>query len=71
LPVERRVKMKAFVDKDICIGCGNCVSICPRVFKIGTDGKSEVIIDEIPQELKKCAKEAESNCPADAIVVEE
>jgi ferredoxin len=29
------------VDKDSCISCGLCVSTCPGVFRLGTDGKSE------------------------------
>ncbi len=51
------------VDKDKCIGCGVCVQICPKVFKMGSDGKSSV---------KKggkasCVKDAISSCPVDAI----
>lgn len=63
--------MKAVVDKDTCIGCGNCASICPRVFKMGEDGTAEVIGDKISEEDRKCAKEAEGSCPVDAITVEE
>ncbi|MCX7749506.1 MAG: ferredoxin [Clostridia bacterium] len=63
--------MKAFIDKDTCIGCGNCVAECPRVFKIGTDDKAEVIVDEIPKEQRKSAKDAESGCPVEAITIEE
>ncbi|MBU3804700.1 MAG: ferredoxin, partial [Candidatus Cellulosilyticum pullistercoris] len=29
--------MKAFVDKDTCIGCGLCPSICPDVFAMDDD----------------------------------
>jgi len=31
------------VDRDLCIGCGNCESLCPEVFHVGPEGKSEVI----------------------------
>lgn len=31
------------VDKDLCIGCGNCESMCPEMFRLGPDMKSEVI----------------------------
>ena len=30
--------MKANVDKNTCIGCGACTSICPEVFSIEDDG---------------------------------
>lgn len=33
---------KPIVDKNKCIGCGLCVSLCPEVFELGEDGKSQV-----------------------------
>lgn len=62
--------MKAFVDKDACIGCGLCESICPRVFRINSEGVAEVILDEIPSELEDEVRDAESQCPVEAIKVE-
>ena len=32
--------MKANVDKDTCIGCGLCPSICEAVFEMDDDGKA-------------------------------
>ena len=53
------------VDKEKCIGCGLCESICPEVFEIGKDGKSHV---KNPKACKngKC-KEAAESCPVQAI----
>lgn len=34
---------KLVVDKETCIGCGTCVALCPEVFELKEDGKSEVI----------------------------
>lgn len=34
---------KLVVDKDTCIGCGTCVALSPKVFKLDDDGKAEVI----------------------------
>ena len=62
--------MKANVDKDICIGCGLCPSICDAVFEMDDDGKSKVIVDEVPAECEDDAKEAEASCPVNAISVE-
>lgn len=62
--------MEAFVDKDTCIGCGLCESICPEVFKISDDGKATVIVEEIPDSLADSAKNAESQCPVNAIRIE-
>lgn len=63
--------MKAFVDKDTCIGCGLCPSICPDVFAMDDeDGKATSIVDSIPDELNDDAEEAASSCPVEAITVE-
>ena len=34
------IYMKAHVDKDTCIGCGLCPSICEAVFVLEDDGKA-------------------------------
>lgn len=62
--------MKAFVDKDTCIGCGLCEGICPKVFRMGDDNLANASEDEIPEILIKNAKEAEDACPVSAIIVE-
>lgn len=50
------------VDKNKCIGCGLCASICSEVFEM-KDGKAEVKEDkDLP-----CVKEAVSSCPVEAI----
>ncbi len=51
------------VDKNKCIGCGYCVSICKDIFEIGEDGKARV---KAQKELP-CVKEAIESCPAQAI----
>lgn len=50
------------VDKNKCIGCGLCVSICPEVFEI-KDGKAEVKA----QKDLPCVEEAIKSCPVSAI----
>ena len=30
--------MKAFVDRDLCIGCGACTSIAQEVFELDNEG---------------------------------
>lgn len=63
--------MKAHVDKDTCIGCGLCPSICPDVFAMDDDdGKAKEIVDEVSEELQDDAEEAAASCPVEAITVE-
>ena len=62
--------MKGHVDKDICIGCGLCEEICPDVFRMDDDGKAIATDEEIPEDIIDSAKDAESQCPVEAIKVE-
>ncbi|EQB85967.1 ferredoxin [Clostridium punense] len=63
--------MKAAVNKDECISCGLCPSLCPEVFEFEDDGKAGVVVDVVPKESEDCAKEAEASCPTSAIEVSE
>ncbi len=38
-------KYKIVHDRDICIGCAACASVCPKYWKMADDGKSDVIRD--------------------------
>jgi len=62
--------MKGFVDKDVCIGCGLCEGICPKVFSIEDDGKAIASEDDILETLIESAVDAAEQCPVGAIVVE-
>ncbi len=62
--------MRADVDRDACISCGLCVSICPDVFEMDDEDISTVIVDPILEEFEDCAKEAAEECPTNAITVE-
>ncbi len=54
---------KPVVDKEKCIGCGTCVSVCPQnVFEM-KDGKS---VAARPQDCVGCSSCVE-NCPVEAI----
>lgn len=66
--------MKAFVKKDVCIGCGACTVIADEVFEIGEDGLAEVKKDiednKINEEIDN-VKDAAESCPVGAIETEE
>ncbi|OYT42881.1 MAG: ferredoxin [Candidatus Aenigmarchaeota archaeon ex4484_56] len=59
---------KIIVNREKCIGCGSCVSICDN-FELDEDGKSKPIKDEV-EELG-CSKDAAEICPVEAIEIKE
>ena len=63
--------MKAYVDKDTCIGCELCTQICPDAFSMDDDGKSVAINDDIPENLQDGAVEARDSCPVSAIDIKD
>lgn len=64
------VNLKAYVDKDTCIGCGLCPTICSEIFEMEDDGKAAAKDTEIPDESENEAKDAEASCPVNAIKVD-
>lgn len=57
---------KPKVNQELCIGCGTCESLCPKVFKV-ENGKSTVIADDCGD----CnCEEVISSCPVSAISME-
>ena len=57
--------VKVIVDKDKCIGCGACVSICEKTFDL-KDGKA--FVKKQPAKIT-CEKDAAETCPVNAISV--
>ena len=66
--------MKIKIEREKCIGCGACASICPNHFKMAEDGKSQ-LIDGLSKSEKKveklgCAEDAVEGCPVQCIYIE-
>ena len=58
--------MKFKVDKESCIGCGFCASVCPEVFKVGEDEKA-VAYAEPTENTFSSVQDAAAGCPVAAI----
>ena len=54
------------IDKKKCIGCGACVALCPKVFKLKNE-KAEAISKKI-KDIEEVLK-AETACPVQAIKI--
>lgn len=63
--------MKVYVDQDLCISCGLCISICDDVFSWNDDDKAQAIDQEIPEEFTDEVEEAVESCPTEAIKYQE
>lgn len=61
--------MKAKIDRDGCISCGLCASLCPEVFRMADDGIAEAYREDVPQEVLGQAIEAQDSCPVSVIEV--
>ena len=61
--------MKVRVDRDLCIGVGNCVAYAPTVFKLDDENKA-VILDP-PSVDDNTLLEAAESCPENAIIIED
>ena len=59
--------MKAVVDQDLCISCGSCIDICPEVFDWNDDGKADVKVTPVPENLEESVTDASESCPTEAI----
>jgi len=61
--------MQINIDKAKCIGCNTCGAIAPDVFKMGDDGKAEVIAGDHAGK-EDVINQAKDACPVQAITVE-
>lgn len=63
--------MQLKVDKEKCIGCGQCVSITDqKVFDFDDDNLAKVVEVPVKEENEEIATEAMESCPTGAIIEE-
>jgi ferredoxin len=61
--------MKVKIDRDLCVGIGNCVAVAPTVFKLDKENKA-IVQDQSSVSEEKLMSAAES-CPMNAVIVED
>ena len=62
--------MKAYVDPDLCTGCGLCAESCPEVFRMEEDDVAVAYVDIVPSGAEADSQAAADDCPAEAISIE-
>ncbi len=72
--------VKVSIDRDDCISCGNCWTICPEFFEQNPNDNFSQVIEtyriggniaegEAPHELEGLVREAADSCPVQIIHV--
>jgi ferredoxin len=61
--------MKVRVDRDLCVGIGNCVALAPTVFQLDKENKATVL--DISSASENKIMSAAESCPMSAIIVED
>ena len=61
--------MKVKVDRDLCIGVGNCVAFAPTAFQLDAENKAVVLTPSSVDD--DTLLEAAESCPENAIIVED
>lgn len=62
--------MEVEVDRELCTGCGLCVSLAPKAFVLDNEFKSKVL-ETAREEDSQAIREAAKSCPVLAISVKE
>jgi ferredoxin len=60
--------LKIKVDRNLCLGVGNCVAIAPTLFELDKENKA-VVLD--PSSVDDTLMEAARSCPEKAIIVKD
>ena len=59
--------MHVKVFEDLCVSCGQCISLAPEVFEWGDNDKAIVKAADVSGNMETLAHEAVEGCPTAAI----
>ncbi|TVR27499.1 MAG: ferredoxin [Ilumatobacter sp.] len=62
--------MKVNVDFGKCEANALCMGILPEVFEVNDDDELELLMEDVPEELRGRLEEAVRSCPMTAISIE-
>ncbi|WP_375430811.1 ferredoxin [uncultured Friedmanniella sp.] len=61
---------RVVVDWDVCQDHGQCVFSAPDVFRIGAEGRLELLLEVAEESRRDSCEEAADVCPVQAIRIE-
>ena len=61
--------VKIILEREKCIGCGSCESLCPKYWKVVDDGKVNFLGPKEEIEEIGCNQEAADACPVQVIEI--
>ena len=61
--------MKVKVDRELCIGIGNCVVAAPKVFRL--DQQNKAVAADASSVDEEIIWDAAQSCPENAIILED
>jgi ferredoxin len=61
--------MKVTIDRELCIGAGNCVRLAPESFDQDEEAVGVPLADDYPEELRPLLMRVQAECPSRAITV--
>ncbi len=59
--------MKAAIDRQACLRCGLCVSLCPVVFSMLEGEAAQATTEAVPEDCMASVQAAADSCPTSAI----
>ena len=63
--------IKTSIDWDKCEGNGVCARVAPEIFSVDDEGNSDVLMEEVPENLRNKAMLAMRGCPTGAVSVKD
>lgn len=61
--------VRVSIDRDKCVGYGNCMTVLPDVFELADDGIAYVRVPEVAETLRQRVELAVRLCPAGAVIL--
>jgi ferredoxin len=61
--------LKVRIDRDLCIGLGNCVAVAPTVFRL--DKSNKAVVSNLESVDEDTLMSAAESCPENAVIIED